>query len=57
MKLLLVTCPTHGEHEYVIDSRIPGKEGSWCMICWFESLGPSLMSRAIEIKEEPLYDQ
>jgi hypothetical protein len=43
----IVTCPKHGEHEYVIESNIPGFQGVWCQICWLESLGPSLPYRRV----------
>ena len=37
-----VVCPNHGEHADVIISNIDGHEGTWCQLCWLESLGPSL---------------
>jgi hypothetical protein len=37
-----VVCPKHGEHADVIISSIEGHEGTWCQICWLETLGPSL---------------
>lgn len=37
-----VVCPVHGEHADVIISNIDGHEGTWCQLCWLESLGPSL---------------
>ena len=37
-----VVCPKHGEHADVIISNIDGHEGTWCQLCWLESLGPSL---------------
>jgi hypothetical protein len=47
----VVTCPKHGEHPYVIRSNIKEHEGSWCQICWIESLGEPLPS---EFKKVPL---
>ena len=37
-----IACPKHGTHKYYISSDIEGHEGHWCMLCWLESLGPSL---------------
>ena len=37
-----ITCPRHGTHRHYISSDIEGHEGYWCMLCWIESLGPSL---------------
>ena len=37
-----VVCPKHGTHRAYISSSIEGHEGSWCMLCFLESLGPSL---------------
>jgi hypothetical protein len=37
-----VVCPKHGTHKYYISSDIEGHEGHWCMLCWLESLGPTL---------------
>ena len=37
-----VVCPKHGTHKQLISSKIEGYEGHWCMLCWLESLGPSL---------------
>ncbi len=37
-----INCPKHGLHEHMISSSIEGHEGSWCMLCWLESLGPVL---------------
>ena len=37
-----IVCPTHGTHNQYISSDIQGHEGHWCMLCWLESLGPSL---------------
>jgi hypothetical protein len=37
-----INCPKHGIHEHMISSTIKGHEGSWCMKCWLESLGPAL---------------
>ena len=37
-----IVCPKHGTHEYYISSSIKDYEGNWCMLCWLESLGPSL---------------
>jgi hypothetical protein len=42
MQLRYVVCPKHGEHADVIISNIEGHEGTWCQLCWLESLGPSL---------------
>jgi hypothetical protein len=50
--LTTVNCPKHGEHEYVIESTIPGNEGCWCMVCWFESLGPSLPYKKVVVQDE-----
>ena len=37
-----IVCPKHGTHKHHISSNIEGHEGNWCMLCLFESLGPSL---------------
>jgi hypothetical protein len=52
-----IVCPKHGTHNQYISSDINGAddmgdyqtlgfkesyEGHWCMLCWLESLGPSL---------------
>jgi hypothetical protein len=37
-----INCPKHGIHHQMITSSVPGYEGQWCMLCWLESLGPSL---------------
>jgi hypothetical protein len=37
-----INCPKHGIHRHFISSSIEGYEGHWCMLCWLESLGPSL---------------
>ena len=37
-----IVCPKHGTHKYDISSDIEGHEGHWCMLCWLETLGPSL---------------
>jgi hypothetical protein len=37
-----VICPKHGTRPHTISSNIPGYEGTWCMLCWLETLGPSL---------------
>jgi hypothetical protein len=37
-----IVCPTHGTHKHYISSDIEGRKGQWCMLCWLESLGPSL---------------
>jgi hypothetical protein len=37
-----VVCPKHGTHKNYISSTIEGHEGHWCMLCFLESLGPSL---------------
>jgi hypothetical protein len=37
-----IVCPKHGTHNHHISSDIEGHEGHWCMLCWLESLGPSL---------------
>jgi hypothetical protein len=39
---LEVICPKHGQHDKYIHSSILGHDGYWCMLCWLESLGPSL---------------
>lgn len=44
LMLTYVTCPKHGEHSHSIVSTIEGHEGTWCQICWIESLGESLPS-------------
>ena len=38
----LIVCPKHGTHNQYISSSIEGHEGYWCMLCFLESLGPSL---------------
>ena len=43
-----IVCPKHGTHGHYISSNIEGREGHWCMLCWLESLGPSL-----PVVEEP----
>jgi len=43
-----IVCPKHGTHNHYISSSIEGHEGHWCMLCWLETLGPSL-----PIIEEP----
>ena len=48
VEIILVQCPTHGEHEHAILSNIEGHEGVWCQLCWIKSLGPSLPSRKAE---------
>ena len=37
-----IVCPKHGTHSSYISSDIKGRKGHWCMLCWLESLGPSL---------------
>ncbi|NBP02676.1 MAG: hypothetical protein EBU90_21665 [Proteobacteria bacterium] len=37
-----VICPKHGQHSHTITSNISGHEGTWCMKCALELLGPSL---------------
>ena len=37
-----IMCPEHGTHKYYISSSI--KDYDWCMLCWLESLGPSLLT-------------
>jgi hypothetical protein len=37
-----IVCPKHGTHPHMISSTITGHEGHWYMLCWLESLGPSL---------------
>jgi hypothetical protein len=37
-----IVCPKHGTHNQIISSTVEGHEGHWCMLCWLESLGPSL---------------
>lgn len=44
---ITVICPKHGEHEYAIESNVPGHEGVWCQLCWLESMGESLPYRKI----------
>jgi|GEM_PF-4941719 len=39
-----VICPKHGTHPHTISSNIPGHEGTWCMLCALEQLGPSLLT-------------
>ena len=46
---ITVICPKHGKHEYTIESTIPGYQGVWCLLCWQESLGPSLPYHRTEI--------
>lgn len=48
----IVICPKHGEHEYAIESTIPGHEGVWCQICWIESLGSSLPYKKGKLRVE-----
>lgn len=50
---ITVICPKHGEHEYAIESTIPGHEGVWCQLCWTESMGPSLPYRKHAAEPEP----
>jgi len=49
---LTVICPKHGEHEHIIESTITGHEGVWCLLCWFESMGPSLPYRVIRLQPQ-----
>jgi hypothetical protein len=42
-----VDCPKHGKHTYTISSTIPGHKGSWCQLCWLESLGDSLPAEQV----------
>jgi hypothetical protein len=51
-RIIEVSCPYHGTHEYVIVSEIPEREGVWCLVCWFESLGPSLPYRSVRKEDE-----
>ena len=44
---LEVFCPKHGNHTHTLSSTIPGHEGAWCMMCWLESLGPSLPYKSV----------
>jgi hypothetical protein len=37
-----INCPKHGIHNQLITSTVDGHQGQWCMLCWLESLGPSL---------------
>jgi hypothetical protein len=37
-----IVCPKHGTHNQFISSTVEGHGGYWCMLCWLESLGPSL---------------
>jgi len=37
-----IVCPEHGTHKHYISSSIKDYEGNRCMLCWVESLGPSL---------------
>jgi hypothetical protein len=37
-----VICPKHGTHPHTISSNVSGHEGTWCMLCALEQLGPSL---------------
>jgi hypothetical protein len=37
-----IVCPTHGTHKNHISSDIENCKGNWCILCWLESLGPSL---------------
>jgi hypothetical protein len=37
-----IVCPKHGTHKHYISSTVENYEGHWCMLCWLESLGPSL---------------
>lgn len=37
-----INCPKHGIHNQLITSSVDGYQGQWCMLCWLESLGPSL---------------
>ena len=37
-----IVCLKHGKHKYYISSDIERYQGNWCMLCWLESLGPSL---------------
>ena len=37
-----IVCHKHGTHGHHISSDIEGREGHWCMLCWLETLGPSL---------------
>jgi len=37
-----ISCPKHGIHNQLITSTVDGHQGQWCMLCWLESLGPSL---------------
>lgn len=39
-----IICPKHGTHKHYISSTVENYEGDWCMPCWLESLGPSLLS-------------
>ena len=37
-----IVCPKHGTHRHYISSNVEGYEGQWCLLCWIESLVPSL---------------
>ena len=42
--LLQVHCPKHGTHPHTITCNVKGNEGTWCQLCWIETLGQSLPS-------------
>lgn len=46
-----IYCPKHGVHEHIITSTVLGHEGHWCLLCWLETLGPSLSHQAGEVAE------
>lgn len=37
-----VICSKHGIHSHTISSNITNYEGTWCLLCALEKLGPSL---------------
>jgi hypothetical protein len=47
-----IVCPKHGTHNQYISSDIKGHEGHWCMLCWLETLGPSL-PLVVESNDQP----
>ena len=51
-----IVCPKHGTHKHYISSDIEGYQGNWCMLCWLESLGPSLSITAMMKMIDPIYN-
>jgi hypothetical protein len=51
-----IVCPKHGTHKHYISSDIEGYQGNWCMLCWLESLGPSLSLTAMMKMIDPIYN-